>query len=189
MPVNVPKPESLSGGEMGAQMRAKDRSARPVGPPSNWPQSLRTVVRIMLDSRYAMWMGWGPELTFFYNDAYGRDTLGKTHPRALGRSAREVWADIGPRIDRASATGEATWDTGLLLFLERNGYPEETYHTFSYGPLYDAASKMGWMLCVVTEETERVIADRRGVRDSFCGIEFAPKGRRGAATGGAAADG
>ncbi len=93
----------------------------------------------MLTSRFAMWMAWGPELTFFCNDAYRRDTLGKKYPWALGRPASEVWAeiwdDIGPRIEHVLASGEATWDESLLLFLERSGYPEETYHTFSYSPL------------------------------------------------------
>ena len=77
-----------------------------------------------------MWMAWGPELTFFCNAAYRRDTLGRKYPWALGRPASEVWAeiwdDIGPRIDTVLATGEATWDEALLLFLERSGYPEET---------------------------------------------------------------
>ena len=66
-------------------------------------------MRIVLTSRFAMWMGWGPDLTFFYNDAYARMTLGKKHPWALGRTAREVWAeiwrDIGPRIERVIETG------------------------------------------------------------------------------------
>ena len=74
-----------------------------------------------------MWMAWGPELTFFCNDAYRRDTLGKKYPWALGRPAREVWAeiwpDIGPRIETVLRTGEATWDEALLLFLERSGSP------------------------------------------------------------------
>ena len=114
------------GGEMGALMRAKDWSRTPLGPIETWPQSLRTVVQIMLGSRYAMWMGWGDDLTFFCNDAY-RPTLGVKHPWALGASAREVWAeiwpDIGPRIEHVLRHGEATWDEGLLLFLERTAIP------------------------------------------------------------------
>ena len=153
------------GGELGKLIRSFDWSRHPLGPPASWPQSLRMAVRMMLDSRYAMWAGWGPNLAFFYNDAYARDTLGKKHPWALGRSAREVWAeiwpDIGPRIERVLKTGEATWDEALLLFLERNGYPEETYHTFSYSPLYEDDNKIGGMLCVVTEETKRVLSERR----------------------------
>ena len=153
-----------SGGETGALMRTHDWSATPLGPPQTWPQSLRTVIRILLTSRYQMWMGWGDELSFFYNDAY-RPTLGVKHDWALGASAREVWKeiwpDIGPRIEHVLKTGEATWDEGLLLFLERSGYPEETYHTFSYSPLSDDGGTIVGMLCVVTEETERIIGERR----------------------------
>ena len=123
------------------------------------------MLRILVTSRYAMWMGWGPELTFFYNDAYRSLTLGVKHPWALGQPATKVWAeiwqDIGPRAESVMRTGEATWDEGLLLFLERSGYPEETYHTFSYSPLPDDDGRIGGMLCVVTEETERVIGERR----------------------------
>ena len=120
---------------------------------------------MMLTTRYAMWMGWGRELTFFYNDAYAHMTLGAKHPWALGKPASKVWAeiwpDIGPRIEHVLATGEATWDEGLLLFLERSGFPEETYHTFSYSPLHHDDGEVGGMFCVVTEETTRVIGERR----------------------------
>ncbi len=150
---------------MATRMRAFDWAATPLGPVHTWPQSLRTSVRILLTSRFAMWMGWGPELTFFYNDAYARMTLGKKHPWALGRAARQVWAeiwrDIGPRIEQVMETGTATWDESLLLFLERSGYAEETYHTFSYSPLTDDETAVAGMLCVVTEETDRVIGARR----------------------------
>lgn len=151
-------------GELAALTRAREWSDTPLGPVDQWPRSLRTTVHILLTSRYAMWMGWGPELTFLYNDAYG-PTLGLKHPWALGTPAREVWAeiwrDIGPRIDTVLSTGEATYDEGLLLFLERSGFPEETYHTFSYSPLIDDDGQVNGMLCVVTEETERVISERR----------------------------
>ena len=159
-------------------MRQLDWSATPLGPAAQWPQSLRTVVQILLTSRYAMWMGWGPELTFLYNDAY-RPTLGIKHPWALGSRAEQVWAeiwpDVGPRIDSVLRTGEATYDEGLLLFLERSGFPEETYHTFSYSPLHDDGGKVNGMLCVVTEETERVISERRlaTLRDLAAGLAAA----------------
>ena len=153
------------GGEMGERTRAFDWSTTPAGRLAGWPQSLKIAVRIMLDSRYAMWLGWGPEFTFFYNDAYARMTLGPKHPWALGRSAREVWAeiweDIGPRAESVVRNGQATWDERLLLFLERRGFPEETYHTFSYSPVPDDQGRVGGMLCVVTEDTERTIGERR----------------------------
>ncbi len=142
-----------------------DWASTPIGPIERWPQSLRIALRILLSSRYAMWLGWGRDLTFFYNDAYRRMTLGVKHPWALGRSAREVWAeiwgDIGPRAESVMRTGVATWDEGLLLFLERSGFREETYHTFSYSPVPDEHGGVGGMLCVVTEETDRVIGERR----------------------------
>ena len=146
-------------------MGAHDWENTPLGPVKDWSQSLKTAVQILLSSRFSMWMAWGPELVFLYNDAYRRVTLGEKHPWALGRSAREVWSEIwgeiGPRIQSVLDTGVATWDEGLLLFLERSGFSEETYHTFSYSPLRDDDGKVAGMLCVVTEETDRVLGERQ----------------------------
>ncbi len=154
-----------SGGEMGALIGARDWSTTPLGPIGSWPRSLQTVLGMLLTSRYAMWIGWGGDLTFFYNDAYAAMTLGAKHPWALGQPVskvwEEIWQDIGPRAETALRTGEATWDEGLLLFLQRSGFPEETYHTFSYSPLPDDDGETGGMLCVVTEDTQRVIGERR----------------------------
>ncbi len=154
-----------NGGEVGRAMAARDWAGTPVGPPERWPSALRNLVRIVLTSRFSMWAAYGPELTAFYNDAYQRDTLQDKHPWALGRPAREmwseIWADIGPRIESVLETGIATWDEDLLLFLERSGYPEETYHTFSYSPVDDDEGRTAGMLCVVTENTDRVLAERR----------------------------
>lgn len=157
--------ESLSGeGEMASRMRSFDWGSTALGPVASWPQSLRTVINILLTSRYPMWVGWGERLTFFYNDAY-RPTLAIKHPWALGSPAHAVWSEIwpviGPRIDSVLSTGKATYDEGLALFLERSGFPEETYHTFSYSPLVDDDGRVNGMLCVVTEDTEWVIGERR----------------------------
>ena len=151
-------------GEMATRMRALDWSATPVGDPQSWPEALRATVRILLTSRYAMWMCWGPELTFFCNDAY-LPTVGVKRDWVLGERAdrvwSEIWPEIGPRIEKVRHTGRATWDEALQLFLERSGFPEETYHTFSYSPVFDDLGRVGGMLCVVTEETERVLGERR----------------------------
>jgi signal transduction histidine kinase/DNA-binding response OmpR family regulator/PAS domain-containing protein len=154
-----------SGGEMAALIGSRNWSETPLGPRESWPRSLETALRILVTSRYAMWLGWGPDLIFFYNDAYQSMTRGAKHPWALGQPAskvwEEIWQDLRPRTETVLRTGNATWDEGLLLFLERSGYPEETYHTFSYSPLPDDDGKIGGMLCVVTEDTERVIGERR----------------------------
>ena len=145
-------------------MRAHDWAATPLGPAAAWPEALKVPLRMMLTSKFEMWLGWGQDLHFFYNDAYV-PTLGTKHPHGLGRPIREVWAEIfdalKSRFDTVMRDGEATWDKALQLFLERNGYPEETYHTFSYSPLMNAAGAVEGLMCVVTEETERVISERR----------------------------
>jgi signal transduction histidine kinase/DNA-binding response OmpR family regulator len=152
------------GGELGALMRTHDWATTPLGPVASWPQSLKSVVRMMLTSRYQMWMAWGPDLTYVYNDAYA-PTLGIKHPWGLGKSARqvwtEIWPEIGPLIDQVMTTGEATFSEGMLLFLQRSGFPEETYHTFSYSPLFDDQNQIAGLFCVVVEETVRVINERR----------------------------
>ncbi len=152
------------GGEAGARIRAFDWNNSALGPPASWPQSLKTIVRVMLDSRYAMWMLWGSERTFFCNEAY-LPTVGIRRDWVMGTRAdkvwEEIWPEIGPRIQHVLRHGEATWDEGLLLFLERSGFVEETYHTFSYSPVYDDHGTIAGMLCVVTEVTERVIAERQ----------------------------
>lgn len=152
-------------GEVAAAMAEVDWSATPLGPSRTWPPELRTVVRVLLTSRFSMWMAWGPELTFFYNDSYRRDTLRAKHPWALGRPFREVWSEIydavRPQVTAVIERGESTWDEDLLLHLERNGWPEETYHTFSYSPLTDEQGRIRGLFCAVAETTPRVLSERR----------------------------
>ena len=126
---------------MGALMRAFDWSSTPMGPVAGWSQSLKTALSILLASGYPMYIAWGPEFIQFYNDAY-RPILGSTkHPQALGQGSAEcfseIWDFIGPMFRRALTTGEATTLTDQLLPLDRNGYVEECYFTFSYSAIPD----------------------------------------------------
>lgn len=150
--------------EMAALMRAKDWSATALGDPEQWPQPLKVAVGILLTSRFEMWLGWGPDVNFLYNDAY-RPTLGLKHPHSLGMPTRELWAeiwdDVEPRVRSVYNRGEATWDRALCLIIARNGYPEETYHTFSYSPILGENGQTAGLLCAVSEETVRVITERR----------------------------
>ncbi len=125
--MHTPISDSLFVGtsELAALMRRTDWARTSMGPIDQWPQSVRAIVRMMLTSRYAMWMAWGPDLTFFCNAAYRRDTLGSKYPWALGRPAsevwQEIWPDIGPRIESVLATGEATWDEGAAALPRASG--------------------------------------------------------------------
>ncbi|MGD0434723.1 MAG: hypothetical protein ABSA58_26905, partial [Acetobacteraceae bacterium] len=100
-------------GEMATLMRAHDWSATPVGPVRNWPPPLRTVIRLLLNTRHPMFVFWGPTLACFYNDAYSASIGPERHPVCLGRPGREVWAEIwdiiGPQIDFVMAGRGATW--------------------------------------------------------------------------------
>jgi signal transduction histidine kinase len=151
-------------GEMARLMRAHDWSATSLGTPETWPNALKVALRLLLTSRFEMWLGWGPDINFFYNDAY-QPTLGIKHPKSLATPTQilwaEIWDDIKDRLATVYEKGEATWDRALLLLLERNGYPEETYHTFSYSPLIGDSGKVEGVFCAVSEETDRVISERR----------------------------
>ncbi|HYP27575.1 MAG TPA: ATP-binding protein [Blastocatellia bacterium] len=152
------------GGEMGARMRAFDWSASPLGPIRDWPQSLKTSVRIMLTSRQAMFVWWGPQLINLYNDAY-KSIVGGKHPEALGQPAslvwHEIWDQVGPRAESAMVNNEGTYDESLLLIMERNGYPEETYYTFSYSPVPNDEGGTGGIICANTDDTQTIVGERQ----------------------------
>ncbi|HEY5676756.1 MAG TPA: ATP-binding protein, partial [Myxococcales bacterium] len=136
----------------------------PLGPISRWPQSLRITVSTCLNSRFPILVWWGPEMVKLYNDA-NRVILGSKHPHALGAKGREVWPEIwniiGPMLEGVLQRGEATWSEDILLPLERKGFPEECYFTFSYSPIRDESGGVGGIFTAVTETTQRVLGDRR----------------------------
>ena len=148
-------------------MREKDWSSSPLGPPDSWPQSLRTVVGLLLQSRFPMFVAWGKDLGFLYNDPYG-EILGAKHPAALGSRFHdiwsEIWSDISPLIDAAMA-GQATYREDLPLVMNRKGYDEHTWFTFSYSPVRDESGQVAGMFCAVSETTQKVLAER-GLREN-----------------------
>ncbi|HEY9806616.1 MAG TPA: GAF domain-containing protein, partial [Candidatus Obscuribacterales bacterium] len=152
------------GGEMGALMRSRDWSQTPLGPVEQWSQSLKTAVRIMLTSRQPMFVWWGKELINLYNDAY-KAIVGGKHPEVLGQPAaqvwREIWDQVGPRAESVMSRNEGTYDEALLLIMERYGYPEETYYTFSYSPIPDDEGSTGGIICANSDDTQRIIGERQ----------------------------
>jgi PAS domain S-box-containing protein len=150
--------------ELSLLMRATDWSKTPLGPPETWPQSLKTCVRIVLTSRQAMFVWWGDQLINLYNDAY-KAIVGGKHPEALGQPAsvvwREIWDQVGPRAETAISRNEGTYDEALLLIMERFGFPEETYYTFSYSPVPNDQGGTGGIICANTDDTQRIIGERQ----------------------------
>lgn len=149
---------------MGERMRALDWSSTPLGPAHRWPSSLKTAVRIMLTSRQPIWIGWGQELIYLYNDPY-KSIIGGKHPHMLGQPTSVVWSEIWDDIDHMLATAmggqEGTYVESQLLIMERHGYPEETYYTFSYSPIPDDDGRPGGIICANTDDTRRVIGERQ----------------------------
>jgi PAS domain S-box-containing protein len=179
------------GGEMGALIRAHDWSSSPLGPPVQWPQALRTAVRLMLNTGHPMYIFWGPQGLCFYNDAYRQSIGAERHPSSLGRPGREVWDEIwdiiGPQIEQVMAGRGATWHENALVPITRHGRREDVYWTYSYGPIDDETSPngVGGVLVVCTETTQAVrsAADLReserryralfnSIDEGFCIIEF-----------------
>ncbi|MDQ2664383.1 MAG: ATP-binding protein [Gemmatimonadota bacterium] len=154
------------GGEMGALMRALDWSSTAVGPVERWPQSLRTAVSMLLESRFPMYIAWGRDYTQFYNDAY-RPILGASkHPAALGRSSpntfAEVWEQyVGPLFGRVMDNAEPTYLDDWMLPLDRFGFVEECYFTFCYSAIRIETGDVGGVFVTVVETTDRVLSERR----------------------------
>ncbi|GLU52606.1 PAS domain-containing sensor histidine kinase [Dyadobacter frigoris] len=153
------------GCEMGELTQNFDWETSPVGKPSTWPQSLRTIVSMILLSKFPMFLWWGQELVQFYNDAY-RPSLGNDgkHPRALGQRGEECWPEIWPTIkpliDQVMTTGVATWNENQLIPIFLNGRIEDVYWTFGYSAVLDDAGQIGGVLVVCQEITQMVIAKK-----------------------------
>jgi PAS domain S-box-containing protein len=151
------------GGEMGALMRAHEWSLSAVGHPESWPQSLRTAVRLLLNTNHPMFIWWGPHLVQFYNDGY-RQTMGpERHPSALGQPGRECWAEIwdiiGPQIEQVMGGGGATWHENKLVPVTRHGQLEQVYWTYGFSPI-DEGDGVGGVLVICRDVTNDYLATR-----------------------------
>lgn len=155
------------GGDMGERIRAIDWAATSLGPPSTWPQTLKTAVRLMLSTRHPMFIFWGPEHTCLYNDAY-RASLGpEKHPAILGAPGHpswfEIWDVIGPQIESVMRGEGATWHENQCVPIIRHGELQDVFWTYSFSPIDepDAPSGVGGVLVVCTETTAQVLAEKR----------------------------
>jgi serine phosphatase RsbU (regulator of sigma subunit) len=143
---------------------AVDWAATPLGPVADWSPTLIATVRMALRTRFAVALMWGPEYVLVYNEAYVRMIADK-HPAALGTPAHdvfpEIWDTIGPMLDEAAAGERATWVTDLKLLMDRHGYLEETFFTFSYSAVAGPSGAVEGVIDIAAETTEQVIGTRR----------------------------
>jgi signal transduction histidine kinase/DNA-binding response OmpR family regulator len=161
----APSKGLFGGSDLSLLISTHDWSRTPLGPIEKWPHSLKNTVNLMLNSQHPMWIGWGPEMTFLYNDAYISVLSMAKHPAALGRPAREVWAEIwdicGPLADKVFAKGEPTFVDNVQLFMSRGERLEETYYSFSYSPIFDESGKVAGLFCPSSERTANILNARR----------------------------
>jgi len=150
---------------MARRTREFDWSQTPIGPIERWPQSLKTAVNLILNSQHPMWIGWGEKVTFLYNDAYIDVLSIAKHPWALGRPAAEVWSEIwdvcGPLVDKVFKKSEPSFFDDVRLFMNRGGFLEETYYSFSYSPIQDESGKTAGLFCPSAQVTAQVLSARR----------------------------
>jgi PAS domain S-box-containing protein len=155
------------GGFSGAQLRAFDWTSSPLGPPVDWPQSLRTAVKLMLNTRHPLAIFWGPEAIHLFNDALAQSIGAERRAVAMAQPGAIVWSEIwdvlGPQFDQVMAGGSATWHENQLVPIIRDGRLEDAYWTYSYCPIDDpkAPNEVGGVLVIATETTATVLAEKR----------------------------
>jgi serine phosphatase RsbU (regulator of sigma subunit) len=144
--------------------RRADWAAGPLGPVESWSPELVSAVDLMLHTRAPVTLFWGPEDILIYNEAYA-PMIGDKHPAALGAPAAkvfaEIWSTIGPMLDSVRAGAGATWVEDLRLLMDRRGFVEETYFTFSYSALHDNDRRIVGMIDIASETTAQVLSRRR----------------------------
>ena len=151
------------GGEMGELIRSMDWSKTALGPVTNWPQSLRTTVSLCLSSTFPILIAWGPEMIQIYNDSY-RPICGAKHPESMGQNFKICWETalpvVGDAFDRGLA-GEGTYIKDQQMLLDRFGYLEEAFMTFSFAPIRDESGNVGGIFHPITETTDKMLSARR----------------------------
>jgi PAS domain S-box-containing protein len=149
-----------NGGAAGAHTLARDWSTHPLGPVSGWPASLRMSLGMVLGSAFPAFIAWGEELFIFHNDAY-TPMLGAKAPNAIGAPLPQLWSEVWDTmapLARRVLDGEALFFENFALTVERNGYPEQAWFTFSYSPLRDETGVVRGLTCTVIEVTDKVLA-------------------------------
>ncbi|MDC6350913.1 PAS domain S-box protein [Zeaxanthinibacter sp. PT1] len=153
----------------------KDWSDTPLGPYKEWPAALKSMLSVILENPFPMYIAWGEDFTQLYNDAF-IPILGKDkHPKALGQSTRsnfvEIWEGIGPLLEE-TRNGKAVKYTDAEFFLDRNGDIEQTYFDFSYSPIRLENGEIGGILATCIETTSRKIS-QEALRESMTQFKFA----------------
>ncbi|WP_218509028.1 PAS domain S-box protein [Variovorax sp. dw_308] len=148
-------------GECAKLIRGFGPDATPLGAPDQWPRALRNIVDLLLRSSAEMAVYWGPDYVAIYNDAHA-GMIGNKHPGSLGRPAREftteIWDSLEPQFDNVLYRGESASGRDQPFSINRNGELEQAYFDYAWSPVFDDNGRIGGVLCITTETTERMHA-------------------------------
>lgn len=161
----IPGAGNIEDPDVRTVLRQTDWSTSPLGLPETWPRELVAVAHLVFDSEFPMFVAWGAELGFLYNDAYAA-VMGRKHPAGFGQRFRDVWPEIWEDIRsivQDALDGKSAWFEDLPLIVERKGYREEAWFTFSYSPVKDANGSVAGIYCACVETTNRVLVEKRQV--------------------------
>ncbi len=149
------------GGEMGQLLRSLNWSDNPLGDPVSWPAALKQTVSMMLTTAFPVLICWGENYIQLYNDAFRPINGATKHPQAMSGSAKdtyaEIWDQIGPMF-KSVMQGQTIGFPNFMVPLDRNGYLEDCYFDFSYSPIRDENGRIGGVLVICMETTEKVKA-------------------------------
>ncbi|MGV9804629.1 PP2C family protein-serine/threonine phosphatase [Micromonospora chersina] len=166
-------------GTLRSAYRGVDWASTSLGAVSGWSRTLRAAVDVTLHTRFPVTLFWGPEFVMIYNEAYV-ELIGHKHPAALGAPAArvfpEIWDVIGPMLASVRSTRRATWTRDMRLLMDRHGYPEECFFTFSYSAARGPGGQVEGVIDIATETTAQVLSERRlillaGLSDALSKLE------------------
>lgn len=145
--------------------RQIDWGSTPLGDMNLWSPEFRQVANLVMDNPHPCALFWGEELTVMYNKAYADGVAGHKHPPLMGTGFRgpfaELWDTVGAIFQECVQSGKSVAMKEQMLPIERHGYLEETFFTWSLTPLYGGTNELLGLYNAPFETTRQTINDRR----------------------------
>ena len=145
--------------------RSVDWASTPLGDMSTWTPEFRQLANVIMKHPHPAALFWGSELVALYNEAYMTYCAGRKHPTLMGSPFQsgfpETWDTISDIFAACAQTGIPIDMKNQHIPMERYGFLEETYFTWSFTPLYAGGSKAIGFFNTPFETTHEVINNRR----------------------------
>ncbi|TQN70603.1 Hybrid signal transduction histidine kinase K [Colletotrichum shisoi] len=144
--------------------RQTDWASTSLGPIEHWTPELRAMANMVMGSPHPAAMYWGEDYVTIYNEAY-IELAGQKHPKLMGACYQdawsEIWDDLGPIVNNAWTNGQAVMKNDNQLFINRHGFLEETFFSWSLIPLLGSEGQVVGLYNPAFENTRRKVNERR----------------------------